>query len=183
MNALVIYDSIGGNTEKVAQTIYDTAAEAMPSALVKVDRDSEIDFIAHDLIFIGSPSIDWLPSKSMTAFVQRTMKAANARGLVKPAAPIIPGKFGVCFGTFAGPHTGVGEVRPMTLWLRSALEHLGIIVLDEWHVPGQFTSAGRADLNRNGRLGNIEGRPDAHDLRDIENRVQGILAALTAYRS
>lgn len=67
----------------------------------------------------------------------------------------------------------------MTLWLRSALEHLGFIVLDEWHVPGQF--ANRPELNQHGRLGNIEGRPDAHDLQDIENRVRGTLASLSAW--
>ncbi len=67
----------------------------------------------------------------------------------------------------------------MTLWLRSALAHLGFIVLDEWHVPGQFAS--RPELNQGGRLGNIEGRPDAHDLQDMENRVRGILASLSAW--
>jgi hypothetical protein len=181
MNTVVIYDSLGDNTEKVAKAIYDTVLDVMPSSrLVKVEKETEIDLLSCDLTFIGSPVMDWLPSKSMTAFVQRTMKAANDRGLVKPAAPIIPGKFAICFGTYGGPHIGVGEARPMTLWLRSALEHLGIIVLDEWHIPGAFRN--RDDLNHNGRLGNIEGRPDSHDLLDVQNRVRGILAALAAFQ-
>lgn len=179
MNTLVVYDSLSGNTEKVAQRIYDTSAESLPSQILRVKRDTDIDLLAHDLVFIGSSVIDWLPTKTMTAFVQRTMKAANKKGLIKPAAPIIPGKFAVCFATFAGPHIGVGEAKPMTLWLRSALEHLGFIVLDQWHVPGQF--ANRPELNQRGRLGNIEGRPDAHDLHEIENWVRGTLASLSAW--
>jgi hypothetical protein len=179
MDALVVYDALSGNTEKVAQRIYETSAESLPTKIVKAGDDTDIDLLAHDLVFIGSPVIDWLPTKKMTAFVQRTMKAANQQGRVKPAAPIIPGKFAVCFATFGGPHIGVGEARPMTLWLRSALEHLGFIVLDEWHVPGQF--ANKPEFNQSGRLGNIEGRPDEHDLRDIENRVRGTLASLSAW--
>jgi hypothetical protein len=69
----------------------------------------------------------------------------------------------------------------MTLWLRTALEHLGFTVLDEWHVPGQFSK--QTELNQGGRLGNIEGRPDSHDLQDIENRVQGVIAALSAWQN
>ena len=180
MKVVVIYDSLGGNTEKVAKTIYDTVAAVESSQLIKVDKETEIDLVSWDLVFIGSPVIDWLPSKAMISFIQRTMKAANAQGLIKPAAPIIPGKFAICFGTFGGPHIGIGEARPMTQWLRSALEHLGIIVLDEWHVPGAFRN--RDDLNRDGRQGNIEGRPDDRDLSDVENKVQGILAALTAFQ-
>ncbi|MCG8552746.1 MAG: flavodoxin [Desulfobacterales bacterium] len=179
MDALVIYDSLSGNTEKVAQRIYETSAKSVPSQIVKVNKDTDIDLLDHDLVFIGSGVIDWLPTKTLTAFVQRTMKTANKQGRIKPAAPIIPGKFAVCFATFGGPHIGVGEAVPMTLWLRSALAHLGFIVLDEWHVPGQF--ANRPELNQGGRLGNIEGRPDAHDLQDTENRVRGILASLSAW--
>jgi len=180
MDALVVYDSLSGNTEKVAQRIYETSAESLPAQIVRVDNDTQIDLLAHDLVFIGSAVIDWLPTKTMTAFVQRTMKAANKQGLIKPASPIVPGKFAVCFATFGGPHIGVGEAVPMTLWLRSALAHLGFIVLDEWHVPGQF--ANRPELNQQGRLGNIEGRPNAHDLQEIENRVRGTIASLAAWR-
>nr|WP_320193163.1 flavodoxin [uncultured Desulfobacter sp.] len=179
MDALVVYDSLSGNTEKVAQRIYETSAKLLPSQIVRVNKDTDIDLLDHDLIFIGSAVIDWLPTKTLTAFVQRTMEAANEQGRIKPAAPIIPGKFAVCFATFGGPHIGVGEAVPMTLWLRSALSHLGFIVLDQWHVPGQF--ANRPELNQGGRLGNIEGRPDAHDLHDIENRVRGTLASLSAW--
>ncbi len=179
MKVLIVYDSLSGNTEKVARKIYETSAKLQPSQIVKVTNNTDIDLPAHDLVFMGSGVIDWLPTKTMTAFVQRTLKTANKQGQIKPAAPIIPGKFAVCFATFGGPHIGVDEAAPMTLWMRSALMHQGFIVLDQWHVPGQF--ANRPELNQQGRLGNIEGRPDAHDLQEIENRVRGTLASLSAW--
>jgi len=52
MDALVIYDSLSGNTEKVAQRIYKTSAESLPSQIVKADNDTEIDLLSHDLFDI-----------------------------------------------------------------------------------------------------------------------------------
>ncbi|WP_153305912.1 hypothetical protein [Desulfogranum mediterraneum] len=37
------------------------------------------------------------------------------------------------------------------------------------------------EINKNGRLGNIEDRPNAADLLAIENRVKGIVDALSAW--
>lgn len=34
MNTLVIYDSLSGNTEKVAQRLYETPAESLTSQIV-----------------------------------------------------------------------------------------------------------------------------------------------------
>ncbi len=181
METAVIFDSLGGNTEKVADRIHETVKEELSSAdLIKLTKQTDVDFMGYDLIFIGSPVIDWLPTQTMIDYIKRCLKGCNERGLIKPAAPIVPGKFAVCFGTYAGPHIGVNEAKPMTMWMRSALEHVGYTVLDEWHVPGQFTN--KPELNKYGRLGNIEGRPNEHDLTDVENRVRGILASLSAWR-
>ena len=180
MKALVIYDSLSGNTEKVAGRIYETLRNVLSSVyIVKITNKINLDLLGYDLIFIGSPVIDWLPTKTMIDYIQRKLKDYNNKGLIQPAAPIIPGKFCACFGTFGGPHIGINEAKPMTMWLRSALEHIGFMVLDEWHVPGQFLN--KPELNRCGRLGNIEGRPDEHDLSEIENKVKGILGSLTAW--
>jgi hypothetical protein len=181
MKSLVLFDSLGGNTEHIARTIFDTLAGVLPSPqIVKIVQDSDLDFFDYDIVFIGSPVIDWLPTKTMMDFVRKKLKAYNKSGLIKPAAPIIPGKFGVCFCTFAGPHIGKREALPMTMWLRSALEHLGFIVLDTWHIVGQFNTMKK--LNRRGRLGNIENRPDDHDFTDLRNKVLGVIAALEAWQ-
>ncbi len=182
MNSLVLFDSLGGNTEKVANRIHETAnKELAPSRIVKIDKETELDFFDYDLIFIGSPVIDWLPTPRMMSFVKKCLKGYNQKGLVKPSAPIVPGKFAVCFGTFAGPHIGKREAVPMTLWLRSALEHIGFTVLDSWHIVGHFNN-GWDHLNQNGRLGNIENRPDENDLLRLENRVRGTIASLSAWQ-
>jgi hypothetical protein len=182
MRALTLYDSLGGNTQKVAEAIYETLkGEGLSSQMVQTRKDTDIDFLDYDLIFAGSPVISWLPTKAMMNFIQNKMKSDNEKGLIKPAAPIIPGKFCVCFCTFAGPHIGKREARPLTMWLRSAFEHYGFIVLDTWHIVGEFKN--RDDLTKNGRLGNIEGRPDEHDLLSVKNRVKGVIASLEAWNT
>jgi flavodoxin len=182
MKSLVLFESTGGNTEKVARAIAETLAErdVLPH-LVKVDARIDLDFYEYDLVFIGSPVIDWLPAPAMMDFVKRKMKAYSAKGLIMPAAPVIPGKFAACFGTFAGLHIGEKEALPMTMWLRSFLEHLRFTVLDTWHVAGGFGN--RQDLNVGGRLGDIRNRPNDSDIADIKNRVMGLLAYLEAWRN
>ncbi|QTA89118.1 flavodoxin family protein [Desulfonema magnum] len=181
MNALVLFDSMGGNTEKVAGAIHEAIEkEQILCHMIKLDKETDLDFYDYDLIFIGSPVIDWLPTKTMMEFVKTKLKEYNGKGMIRPSAPIIPGKFAICFGTFAGPHIGKREALPMTMWLRSFLEHIGFMVLDTWHIVGQFKD--RDDLNINGRLGNIQNRPNENDLENVKNRVEGILASLEAWK-
>ncbi len=179
MNALTIYDSTSGNTEKVANAIFETTAQAMPSKIVKIGKNTALDLLEHDLIFIGSPVIDWLLTKTMMNYVRKRMTSYNARGLVQPAAPIRPGKFSVSFGTFAGPHIGKREAFPMNMWLNCALEHIGYLSLDSWLVVGQFSTM--KVLNKGGRLGDIENRPNENDLNDVKNKTAGIIASLDAW--
>ncbi len=182
MNTAVIFDSLGGNTGRVALAIRETVERHdLPCAVVKVNGETEFNFFDYDLVFIGSPVIDWLPTRRMMDFVKNRMTAYNRGGLIKPASPLVPGKFGVCFGTFAGPHIGEREARPMTMWLDSFLGHLGFSVLDHWHVPGAFSDPAKEAMNRCGRLGDIRNRPNDNDLADIGNRVAGILSHLEAW--
>ena len=75
----------------------------MTPHLVKVEEKLSVDLFDYDLVFIGSPVITWLPTRTMMNFVKRTMTECNQKGLIKPSSPIIPGKFGISFGTYAGP--------------------------------------------------------------------------------
>ncbi|SCY63976.1 flavodoxin family protein [Desulfoluna spongiiphila] len=180
MKSLILYDSMGGNTAMVAETIqHALTAKSMAPNLVKVDKELSIDLFDYDLVFIGSPVIDWLPTKTLMDFVKRKMKEYNNQGRVTPSSPLIPGKFGISFGTYAGPHIGEKEARPMTMWLDSFLEHLGYAALDQWLVVGKHHH--KPDINRNGRLGNIEDRPNTTDLSAIENRVTGLVDSLIAW--
>jgi len=64
MKSLILYDSIGGNTEKVAQRIYDTLKDVINEVhFIKFTSKVDVDFLEYDLIFLGSPVINWLPTK------------------------------------------------------------------------------------------------------------------------
>lgn len=110
-------------------------------------------------------------------FVKRKMKEYSGKGLIKPSSPMMPGKFGISFGTYAGPHIGEREALPMTFWLNSFLGHLGYTVIDQWHVVGKHHH--NKENNKCGRLGNIENRPDKSDLFAIGNKVDGIVKSIS----
>ena len=175
--ALVLYSSVTGNTEKVAERIAETLRkERCDVSLVRVDEETSIDLLEFDLVFLGSAVHQWLPTKTMMDYVKRMLKHYFKLGVIVPSVPIKPGKYAVCFCTFSGPHTGVSEAVPATKWMRVFLEHVGFTVLDEWHIVGEFKNS--EENSTLGRLGNIKGRPDERDLAEVEERVVGILNAL-----
>ncbi|MDC7219485.1 MAG: flavodoxin domain-containing protein [Spirochaetales bacterium] len=178
MKSLVFYESTGGNTEKVAQRISRTL-DSIPgneTDLIKLSPEIEIDFFQYDLVFLGSPVVAALPTQSMMDCIKRHHKLYVKQDKIVPSSPLLPGKYGICFCTYAGPHIGMGEALPATMLMRSFLEHIGYSVLDQWHTLGEFHN--RHDLSTQGRMGNILGRPNENDLLDIENRVKGVLNSL-----
>ena len=70
MKALVIYDSVFGNTEKVAQAI----GKALGTKSVTVKKVTEVgdsDLKDVDWIITGSPTRAFRPSEGMTAFLKK----------------------------------------------------------------------------------------------------------------
>jgi menaquinone-dependent protoporphyrinogen IX oxidase len=193
MKSLILYDSLGGNTEKVANTIHKVICESgLLSNLAKLDENTELDFYDYDLMFIGSPDIEWLPTPKMMAFLhKKKLMEHRMCGDVLPGAPMRPGKFAVCFATYCGAHNGINEVLSVTQWLASFAEHIGYLVLDKIHIPGEMRNFGQAKgwmnderlarLNEDGRLGNIIGRPNEQDLLNVAEQVRGILSYLKLY--
>jgi hypothetical protein len=180
VKALILYDSLGGNTEKVANTIHKTLVdEKIDAALIKVAAGFDIDLYDYDLIFLGSPVIAWMASDVMRDFVLRKLRDYH-KTVIKPSAPLRPGKFGVSFCTYSGTHIAENEAVPVTKWFSAFLEHLGCQVRGEWHIVGEFHGAEAPNLG--GRLGDIRGRPNDRDLLEIENRVRGLVASLAAWR-
>jgi len=179
MKALVLYDSLGGNTEKVADMIYNTLRQGgVESELIKVSTDTDMDLYEYDLLFLGSPVIAWGPTDTMKDFVMRKLREYH-KSSINPSAPLRPGKFAVSFCTFSGTHIGENEAVPLTKWFSSFLGHLGCQVMAEWHIVGQFHN--KEEANIHGRLGDIRGRPNENDLMDVENRVKGLLAGLASW--
>jgi len=179
MKALVLYDSLGGNTEKVADMIHTTLRQVgVESELIKVSTDIDRDLYDYDLLFLGSPVIAWGPTDTMKNFVMRKLREYH-KSRIKPSAPLRPGKFAVSFCTFSGTHIGENEAVPLTKWFSSFLGHLGCQVMGEWHIVGQFHN--KEEANIHGRLGDIRNRPNENDLMDVENRVKGLLAGLASW--
>jgi flavodoxin len=177
IRSLVLYSSVTGNTAKVAKRIAEVLRrEGHDVALVKVDEKTSVDLLAYDLVFLGSAVHQWLPTKTMVNYVKRMLKLYFSSSVIVPSSPIRPSKYAVCFCTYSGPHAGVSEAIPATKWMRAFFEHVGFTVLEEWHTIGEFKN--NEENSTIGRLGNIKGRPDEHDLAEIENRVIGILNAL-----
>lgn len=181
MKALVLYDSLGGNTEKVGKQIHDTLVDnTVETELIKVAEDTDLDLYGYDIIFLGSPVIAWGPTDTMRDYVMKKLRAYHGDKIL-PSAPIRPGKFAVSFCTYSGTHIGEMEAIPLTKWFSSFLGHLGCQILGEWHIVGEFHSMDEPNIN--GRLGDIRGRPNEHDLLEIRNRVKGLLTGLVAWRT
>lgn len=68
MRTLVIYDSVYGNTEKIAKAI----AQAIPGEvfLRRVDQVAATDWEAVDLLLVGSPTHGALPTEAVQALLE-----------------------------------------------------------------------------------------------------------------
>ncbi len=67
MKALVVYDSVYGNTKLVAEEI--VANLGMGARSVKVSDLKEKDLAGLDLLVVGSPILGWKPSEKTAAFL------------------------------------------------------------------------------------------------------------------
>jgi len=176
MKILNIYHTTTGNTAKVADTISATIKELGHSVeSVKVKKDLEIDLLQYDLIFAGSGVYQWLPGKPMIDFITKTRTRYVEKGEIVPCSPRRKDKKAVIYCTYGGVHTGINEAIPAVKFMGQLFDHLGIEVVDEWYVVGEYHPEKYKSFSTNGRLGNIVGRPDEHDLKEIAERVGGIL--------
>ena len=78
---LVIYDSVFGNTEKVAQTIGAALGDA---PVRKVDQVSDQDLADLQILFVGSPTRAFQPTPAIKNFLKEL--PSNALQNVKAAA-------------------------------------------------------------------------------------------------
>ena len=167
MNALIVYWSKTGNTEKVALTIQEGLEEiGLDVSLKRVEDAEDTDMDAYDLVCLGFPSYQWRIPQPMDMFLNRKFSAYRSQGRVKVGAPKVPGKKALVFCTYSGPHTGIREAIPAALLAGQFFEHLGFTVLAKWYVVGEFH--GWEEGSTKGRLGDIRGRPNDEDLRKVK---------------
>jgi flavodoxin len=179
MKALVIYYSATGNTEKVAHAIHESLLEAkVKTTLLKVQDASGEELYDYDLVFLGSPSFEFLPAAPVMRFIKNKMNLHRNRGDIKLCAPRIQGKTAMVFCTYSGPHTGINEATTAGKYMAQFLEHLGFGAAHELYVVGEFR--GWQEANTMGRLGDIRGRPNADDLSRVRSEVSRLVKAAQA---
>jgi multimeric flavodoxin WrbA len=180
MKALILYWSSTGNTEKVSQRIADTLArEGLTFEMVKVHEEFDCNLYDYNLVFLGTPAIEFLPHNRVMDFIKKQLTFHRREGNVKLCCPKVPGKYAVCYCTYSGPHTGIREAIPTVLYMGQFFEHLGFTIVGEWYTVGEFKGIEIASVE--GKLGDIRGRPNEEDLLEIENKVREALKAIRSH--
>jgi len=167
--ALVVYQSITGNTEKVAKSIHRGLTEGGFESILKTIKDAaDEDFYAYDLVCFGAPSYNWHVPKPTDDFLKAKFNHYKKDGKIITNAPKILGKNSLVFCTYSGPHTGISEAIPAGKYIGQFFEHFGFTVVDEWYILSEFI--GYEELSTKGRMGDIRGLPTEQELIRIKDR-------------
>jgi hypothetical protein len=177
MEILNLYFSETGNTEKVAIRIEDTVRGLghKVDTLKITDKDQNIDILKYDFVFAGSGVYSQLPGKALRHLFRRHLQEYVRKGEIKPASPRRPSAKTVVYCTYGGVHTGINEAIPAVKYMGQLFDHLGYTIVAEWYVIGEYHTEPMRNHSVSGRLGDIRGRPNEEDLRDVAERVKGVL--------
>jgi flavodoxin len=176
--ALIIYWSKTGNTEKVANAIKQGLEEANVHVTLKKPEEAEnLDYFDYDLVCVGSPSHNWHPSEQMTAYLKKKFEFYRENGKIRLGAPKIGDKKAIIFVTYSGPHTGIAEATPVGKDMGQYFDHIGFTVVAEWYVLSEFH--GSKEANREGRLGDLRGKPTAEQLKNLKETAKQIALGTT----
>lgn len=177
MNVLNLYFSSTGNTEKVAQKIEKTGQELghKVNTLRITNKDTKIEILDYDFVFLGSGVYQQLPGKPLMEFLRELFKAYVKKGEIKFASPRRPNAKTVVYCTYGGAHTGINEAIPAVKYMGQLLDHLGYTIVGEWYQIGEYKQEKYREHSIAGRLGDIRGRPNEEDLLDIAEKVKGVL--------
>ena len=178
MKILNLYFSATGNTTKIATRIDETAkSEGHHVTSMKMTEDLEVDILDYDLVFAGSGVYEWLPGKPVQKLFAKLRKQYFEKGYIRPSAPKNPQKKVVVYCSYGGVHTGVNEAIPAVKYMGQLFDHLGFLLLGEWYIVGEYHPEKLKEMSTNGRMGDITGRPNEADLKDVAEKVKGILLA------
>lgn len=70
MNALIIYDSKFGNTEKIAETIAEKLSSYGQAKTVLADKADPQELNDTEILIIGSPTQAWRPTEPVQSFIK-----------------------------------------------------------------------------------------------------------------
>ncbi|MDD2901089.1 MAG: flavodoxin domain-containing protein [Syntrophales bacterium] len=175
MKVLNLYFSSTGNTVKVAHKIDEAIRETGHQVeTIRITPNTEVDILPYDCVFLGSGVYEWLPGEAVIRLLTKLRRQYADGGEIKPTAPRRSGKKAIVYCTYGGCHTGVNEAIPTTKYMAQLFDHLGYDVVAEWHLIGEYHGK-LAKLSTIGRLGDIQGRPNDADLREVAEKVKGII--------
>jgi len=119
--ALVVYDSVSGNTEKMARAIGEGLGDAGLDVQVKSVDDTRLDdLVAADAIVLGSPTYFSTMTAKMKAFVDRSVE-------LWPGEPgKLKDKIGAAFTSCGGAEGG--NETTLLMLIRAMLWHGMVIV-------------------------------------------------------
>ncbi len=180
MNILNLFYSMTNNTKKVAERLNKAIKDLghTPDSLQITTKDLSLDLLGYDMIFVGSGVYEWLPGKPMQELFAKLRKQYVEQGAILPSSPRLAGKKAVVYCTYGGAHTGINEAVPAVKYMGQLFDHLGIEIIGEWYFVGQYNTEKLKSFSYDGRLGNIEGRPNENDLYDLYEKVRGIFKAI-----
>jgi flavodoxin len=75
MRSLVIYDSIFGNTEKIAKAV----ASALDAEIINVNKPKKINYDDFDLIVFGSPTHGGRPTEELQKFIDSKVNISGKK--------------------------------------------------------------------------------------------------------
>jgi len=175
LDALVIYYSPGGNTRRVAEALTQGLEESGARViLVDLQTQEPPNWDDFDLVCLGAPSYHFSVPRPMERYCRRILSEASRKGRVPLGGVQQPGRWGIVFVTYAGPHTGIDEAVPAGDHMAQLLAHLGYQIRGCWYTIGAFHESAPAELNLYGFLGDIRGRPNEADLGVIRANAYGI---------
>lgn len=123
MKIMVVYDSLGGNTEKMANAIAEGAGSVVGTVveLKKIGEPFSLSMLAKaDGVAFGSPCIYASVTDGMHSFME------NANEYVKDGKMDVKGKLAAVFGSYGWDGAWVMEEK-----LREMVQDLGYKIFDE----------------------------------------------------
>ena len=176
---LIIYQSMSGNTEKVAlkfKQVFEN--KGWKCDVFKIDKNIDVDnlpfdFQDYDFLCAGSGVYAALPGKEVVDVMYKTTHRTKKDGkIVRLHRKITVGpKKGVVFVTFAGTHIGPKEADPSLSLLELNIEHLRFKCVGRFACPGKIGKKATPGY----WYGDIRGRPSERDLLKAEIFLEEIL--------
>ncbi len=145
-------------------------------SIFKTKGAEELDYFDYDLVCVGFPVYNFHPPDVMVRFLKGRFDKYLREKRILPCSPTVEGKNALVFCTYSGPHSGIDEALPAVKYTAQFFVHVGIPVVDEWYIVGEFH--GREDLSTRGRLGDIRGKPSAEDLDKIRKDALNLVSRI-----